>query len=932
MIVSLALMILGSGPAFAVGGKYGFEAEDEASVNNAGAIVVDGTVAPTSPYVEGIHATNTTGNVANSGSIDAFASDEDAIVYGIRSSITGGDIRNSGTIEADAEAEAYAYSYGIRGTDTVGDIVNSGDIEATADSIDYAFAYGIMGRETLGSILNSGSILAEAEAHNTYAAGIDARDTGGDIINSGDIEAYARSMISGAYGLNIDGAGGDVINSGDILAFAESDVSTSAWGIFADDVAGSILNSGSIFAETISLATADAWGIYTTQTYGDISNDGQITAISTGYTALSWGIFAQYTTGSIINSGTLEALGLAENGGQAKGIYAAHTDGDIINSGSLIATATGSYDAYTVEGIYADYTGGNIVNSGTIEASAVAGDYSEAAGVIARRTEGGFLNSGSISVLASANDRYSTAWGADLYDIGGTVENSGLIEVRATCPVLGWAYGLEVGGGGTLINTGSISVDGRNGTGIFVTSGSWDIYNPGYVFTEWGTRTLWLRHSGVSTLKDDFRIIFNGDPEAAAYLEPILVSSGTTLNLGDATLLAQAGNGIVWNTPYPVIENAGTVNEEFLALQSANPNIGVSWEDSGSTGEDAAVVFDYAPKASAAAQGLRMANLGVMQAGNLIQQRTFSELLARYIRQQETMLADSGQTATDSGFLVARAQDGSGSAAFIRPYLHTVNHPSDGDMGYDGSLLGIVAGYEWLASRELTMGLHAGLGVGSIDFKGTGYDSNDEEQQVYSLGLHGAYNPGAWHFDGSATLYAANHEYEGLTGGLTIEEEDDYTSYGAEAEAIGGYVFSSGRCAAMPYAGLGYSWINAPSHTSDADDSNWDTDYDSVDEHIVRSILGGQISASWAAGETKVIPTLGLRWEYALTDNEISVSQSLPGTGSVEVDDEVDQSSFIADASVVFVKGAASMELGATSLYNDDYTSYGGWLTLKWEF
>lgn len=297
------------------------------------------------------------------------------------------------------------------------------------------------------------------------------------------------------------------------------------------------------------------------------------------------------------------------------------------------------------------------------------------------------------------------------------------------------------------------------------------------------------------------------------------------------------------------------------------------------------------------------------------------------------MLADSGQTASDAGFLVARAADGSGNAAFIRPYLHTVNHPSDGDMGYDGSLLGIVAGYEWLASRELTMGLHAGLGVGSIDFKGTGYDANDEEQQVYSLGLHGAYNPGAWHFDGSATLYAANHEYEGLTGGgLTIEEEDDYTSYGAEAEAIGGYVFSSGRWAAMPYAGLGYSWINAPSHTSDADDSNWDTDYDSVDEHIVRSILGGQISGNWAAGETKIIPTLGLRWEYALTDNEISVSQSLPGAGSVEVDDEVDQSSFIADASVVFVKGAASMELGATSLYNDDYTSYGGWLTLKWEF
>ena len=100
----------------------------------------------------------------------------------------------------------------------------------------------------------------------------------------------------------------------------------------------------------------------------------------------------------------------------------------------------------------------------------------------------------------------------------------------------------------------------------------------------------------------------------------------------------------------------------------------------------------------------------------------------------------------------------------------------------------------------------------------------------------------------------------------------------------------------------------------------------------VEVVLFNLPAGNWAAGETKIIPTLGLRWEYALTDNEISVSQSLPGAGSVEVDDEVDQSSFIADASVVFVKGAASMELGATSLYNDDYTSYGGWMTLKWEF
>lgn len=1092
MVLLLFALTLACGSALAVSGKYGIEAEDEASVKNSGNLVVDGTVDPTSPYVESIHATNTAGNVSNSGDIDTYASSGDATAYGIRATETGGNLINSGEIKADTEAVDYANSYGMRGTDTVGDIVNSGDIEATADGIDNAIAYGILARETLGGILNSGSILADAEAHYTFAAGIDARGTGGDITNSGLIEAYARSMISGSYGLKIDGSDADVVNTGDILAYAESDESTSAWGINAYDVDGSILNSGSITATTFSAGfarsfalystetgaisnegsltasatgtgtdagadafgieadytygdidtsgtitvtttatgtgyadsegidaddtygtvsnsgditasaeaesgvaeatgidtdesegiansgsisataysassnakawgidaaetdgdisntasisatatsdgglhhRADAWGIYSYEASGSITNDGSITVETEGYYALGWGIFSQYTDGSIVNSGSIDVNSLGEDNGQAFGIYSYYAGGDIINSGDITARSTLG-DAYTLECITADFTAGSIINSGTLNAIGTTYDDSETTGILARRTEGDIVNSGSISVLATSEIGYSTAIGIYAYDLGGVLENSGSVEVIASGPDPR-AYGIEASGGsGTIINSDSVSVAADQGAGFRITSGSWDIFNPGQVFASGGTRTLEVRGTSVASLMGSFRVIFDGDPESMDYLAPLLAEYGGTLSLADATLLAQAGNDIVWNTPYPVIENdASTVNGDFAGLASANPNIAVSWEDDGSTGEDSAVVFRYDPQASVSAQALRLANFGAMQGSNLIQQRTFSELLARHVRKQEILLADSGQTASDSGFLVARAGGEAGSAVFIRPYLKTLNRPSDGELGYDGSLMGIIAGYEWLRGPELTLGLHAGLGLGSVDFKGTGYDGNDENQYIYSLGVHGAYNPGAWHFDGSATLYAARHEYDGLTGGgLTIEEEDDYTSYGAEVEAVGGHVFASGDWAFMPYAGLGYSWINAPSHTTDAEDSSWDTHYGSVDEHVLRSILGAQVSGNWAIGETRVVPTVGLRWEYALTDSEISISQSLPGVGTVDVTDDVSRSSVIGDASLTFVKGAASMELGAMSQYNSDYESYGGWLTLKWNF
>jgi hypothetical protein len=823
-----------------------------------------------------------------------------------------GDIINDGTIEAWSNAQAYgsssranAYAYGIEVYDLQGDIINDGTIEAWSSAQAYgsdasvdAYAYGISVSDSMtGTIDNTGSIIATADAYASSdsfsSANADAEAYGisfedyltGDINNSGLVQAEA---IAEAYG-----------------SYASADAY--AYGIYTyDDHIGTISNDGTIeaYAEAQANATSSdypyayAYGVYIDGTEGDMLNDGTIRAEAysnaEGYaSADAKGIYIDSIVGDVLNSQTIEALAEASASGEesdayahAYGISVASMEGDILNAGSIAAQAQSfasdenyayAYGINAFGGPLSIY--GDIFNSGTIQATAL----SDGEGEI-------------------------EAYG--IYAFGaGTVQNdeTGLISVVSD----GLGFGMYVDDANTdLNNYGTIIVDAEDGAGLVVGSGDWEVFNPGFIYTSGNVRTLavgsydhlWIGAEPIgpayaqAMLVDDFRIIFDGDPylepeEEGTYVPQILVGNDGYLDLNGQTLIAQAGKNIAWNTPYQVIETYNFYEERThreRVRRSGQPqpeHQRVSWVDSDETGEGAEVIFGYDPKGSAPGAGMRLANLGAIQNSNLIQQRSFSQLLAKHIKtQQDTLLADSGTTASDAGFLVARSGDNLENAMFIRPYAKAIDRSTSGGMGYDGNIYGFVLGYERSLSPELTLGAHAGIGFGTLDFKGDGYSDNDEDQTIYSLGVHAAYNPDAWHFDGSATFYVAEHEYDGKTGNfLEIDESDDYTSYGAEVEVIGGYVIPSGDWAVMPYAGLGYSWINADSHTTDADDPAWDTKYGSVDEHIVRSILGAQLSGNLMWGETRVVPSLGARWEYALTDNNITVKQSTLGSPNVAV-------------------------------------------------
>lgn len=959
--------------------SYGIEAySTNGSVLNSGTINVDAH-APSS-YARGISA-SATGDIINTGSINVLAHSGSSSAVGIWGQVAG-DILNSGSLTVTANSTTGVEASGIRaslnglvsnsdvisvtaisssssarayGLDISGAerIANAGSIATSTTGVDFSESTGIFARDAY-SVRNSGSVNSEASSdNNAYAYGIqsmfvsDTENTGSILASASGLEAYAFGISafspikSGSFEVRQSDhdeyfPAPSILNSGTIQAFSSGmnySVAAGIWSPFPMDVVNT--GTGAIEAQAqgiLAMAAGIAVGVEEEGIgYGLDDDDGfQFVSLD----------FINNSFGSVSNEGSITVTASGAHVAQAVGIIGADVE-DIDNSGTLTVTAT--TDEYETE----------------IESMGPSG-MAMAIGMAGMGIYGDMVNSGEINV--STGDAYGFAVGMMAgYGYGYGYNPHASREIIDEGP-----YPFQ-----QIVNSGTINMDSYEGAGIVVGGGEWDVYNPGTIYTSNYVRTLYVGESyffgpraaidlkngegngfygpyAHARLVDDFRIVFRDDPRECGYTRPILVGYGGSLDLNDATLIAQAGNTIVWNTPYPVIEsyseNGGNdmrlltisdspVSGTFSGLQSANPNITVSWYDEEETGDDAAVVFQYNPQATAPAAGIRLANLGAIQNSNLIQQRTFSQLLARHIKEQETLLADSGQTASDAGFLIAKSGEYLENSVFIRPYLKTVSRDEENGMGYNGGLLGMILGYERMLAPELTLGVHGGFGLGSIDYTGTGFDSNEETLAVYSLGVHGAYNPGAWHFDGSLTFYAADHEYEGLTGGaLEIDEEDDYMSYGAEAEVLGGYVFATGNWAAMPYLGLGYSWINAPSHTTDAGNPAWDTHYGSVDEHILRSILGAQVSANWMVGQTKVIPTLGLRWEYALTDNDISVSQRLLGSQSVTVKDDIARSSIIGDLSVVFSKDVASLELGAMGEYNEDITSLGGWLTLKYAF
>ncbi len=259
----------------------------------------------------------------------------------------------------------------------------------------------------------------------------DAVDMGAGTLVNGQSGSTAGLITAGRYAVSLGGTGGTVTNFGTIE-------STGTAGDGVTLATGTLSNTGTITSAGIGSRNA---GVYVGQV-GSISNgpSGATGALISGYN----GIFFANNTGTVTNYGRIAAVGYDGIG------VALDAGGYLTNFGTIVVTGTGR------SGVGAYLDDGSVTNGSSGATSALISGYG---GIV--------FFSGPATIV-----NYGTVLSTGLYSDGVRLDNGGSISNRAGALISGY-YGVEIYGGGTVTNYGTMSgTGGDDGAGIYLGGGT----------------------------------------------------------------------------------------------------------------------------------------------------------------------------------------------------------------------------------------------------------------------------------------------------------------------------------------------------------------------------------------------------------------------------------------------------------------------------
>jgi hypothetical protein len=879
------------------------------------------------------------GTVTNDGSVTMTATGGDA-----RSMARAGNSVAAGLTTADSAAQAVAQAESL-GILADGDVANNAAVTVTATG-------GTSWASALAAIsladTESGIGWSDAEA---YAG---ARGSAMGIRANGSVDNHAAVTVAATGGTALATAAtvasGDDDGLSEAVAYASAD--SRAYGIRAN---GSLANDGALtvsatggHAEAGPLLAEDssgscwAWASASSQAAGmlsggDLINNGALTVAAQGGSATSSGSYADASaeargvtaSGDVNNQGLVKVDARGGSGSSAQGstseVYAETTgieaDGNVTNSAIVTLNARGgSSDGTGAAQAYAQVTGitagGEVTNSGSLFIGAVggsaSGDGSEAGAMATGLLSGGDVtNSGHIMVIALAGSASGTDGTADAAALGivaqngGTVVNSGslYVDTRAQEGSESFACGIYFTDGGYLTNTGTSLISGDRAYEVYV-------------------------EAGTVTLVDHYTFTLYGDADSRS----LYVNEDATLALNNATLevAAKSFGSLQWDTEYHLFDGDGTIDGAFGEVTSSflNPAMTLLYHDQGTadSGDDS-VSIAYRPQGSPTVESAGLLRHMVTLSGDLVGQR----LVTGYLH---GLLADAGPRHYAAAATVASDAAPQHAAAttggfFFTPYYANVDKDA-APAGYDADLVGFVTGAERCHGSTL-YGFHLGYGHAGIDFTGSGYRDNQEDQELLSGGLHAMGRAGNWTWRGQVGGFYGWHDYDGLTGaGLTMHEQADYHSYGAQASLLGGYLLQSGSHVLLPEAGVEYLWLHRNSFTTDADYASWDMHSDSLDEHQVSVRASLRWLTRQQVGEVEVTPSLAAGVRYLVTDDNMDVHQSVGGSAPFSVGADLDELTGTVSASLRLRKRNLATELAYGGQFGDDSTAHSAWLRFSY--
>ncbi len=872
---------------------------DDGDINNTGSIGVTSTggtariydvnaiAATSSPAVAtasshaqpfGIYAFD--GNVNNSGSITVTSTGGTAEIHDINAISSESSYGNATAVVPALADGIYAYNGDINNIGSVtvtgtGGTVEVSAINASSAGTSSALVHGVRAYD--GAIDNAGSVTVTGAGGTVQISDVNGVSTPSSVVSG---STYAE-----AYGLYT--FRGDINNTGAITVASHGGM------VQIDRV-----TLYSIFPSTYS--PSNAYGIYAYD--GDIGNTDSIDVTSTGSTV-------QINDVNVIAADSLSAQTSAYS--YAYGIYA-HS-GEVNNTGSIAVTSTGgtvgigdvdvassssssaSANAYAKAfGIYAE--DGDVTNTGTIAVTALGGTAT--------------IQGGSIS--ATTADANACAYGIYAYD---SVYNSGAITVIATGGTAtaddtstdSYAYGIYMTGNGTLTNTGTIRASGDQAYELYVAS-----------------RT--------TTLVDTYNVTLDGDPNDAS----LGIAADATLVLNNATLSVTDITGeTLWDTEYQLFDidpNGGAVTGLFGDVAAVNPDAKATYHDQGtSVKDDDTVSLAYSPEATETEGSVSVEKQLIAQSMNVVHHRMTSTLLnSVFYPRGEGLLADADPTDMSLG-LANSAEGEDRSSVFVEPYYSRMDKEAD-PLGYDARLWGFAAGCEHQMDNTL-ISLHAGYGRANIDYTGTGYSNNGEDQDLLTGGIAGLTRWDNWTLRYGVTGFYGWHDYHGLTGGgLTETEAASINSYGMIASVMAGHLFQRGSHVLLPEVGMNYLWGHRQRYTTEASDPDWDTTFSAMDDHDVEA----EAALHWLTGfmhkNIHVTPAASIGIRHLLTDDESLVRQSVPGAAPVSVKSERDRTAMTLSGSILLTKARHSLSLAYDGEYSRDTDRHSVWLRYGWQF
>lgn len=532
----------------------------------------------------------------------------------------------------------------------------------------------------------------------------------------------------------------------------------------------------------------------------------------------------------------------------------------------------------------------------------------------------------------------------------------------------------------TLINSGTITAPGANGTAVAAWSGDTDIINSGTIT---GTGTGYAIKTGagndtvtingglvdgsidLGTGANRFNFTLNKDTAASALIVNAntvtlqgntiavnVASTGSNVRNNDSFLIVDAVQPILYNTKLSILNDSALPmitfsdwrtadnlklyfvaarDNTFYTMRSGNASLGFVLDSlaNTATGDMAAVLedLDFSGNPRNARQMEPNVNNGLVQTSFGTVGQYNNTVLNRIGQVQSCRTEDLSMTGVSTCHETAK---NTGWAQGFGSYLHQATGTNN---GYEANIWGISIGYD----RFLYENIIAGFSFGSARNHVTTHDVNTRnDADSYQGSLYGSLARDAYYID--AILSFAYNRYDAsrhiVFGGINRTAKSNYGGYQYSGYLEGGYAFNIRGIILTPLMSLQVMRLNLEDYTeTQAGALNLKVDRQSY--NLFQTGLGIKVAYPILKKNVRITPELHAKCLYDFAGDAQEITSSFTGGGASFVTKGVDparSSASIGAKLTIMTPINWSVSLNYDFETRPDFYGHHGWISLRYEF